>query len=194
MQPGRGVRLPPPFTREKREKRRLRRLFSLLRVDNPPAVRAVFPPHRGRSRGQSPPRIGSNAALSLALQGVRGAKRVFSCRFAARKYRHYCRLSRKASGFFDRLEKSQRLFRQTREKPAAFSTDCREKRRLRRLFSRFSLLAATQIIGRTRTAAAPSSRCPTGSPAPRRSISAAAPSAPLPPPVPPRRLRRKTRQ
>ena len=68
------------------------------------AVRAVFPPHRGSSRGQSPPRIGSNAALSLALQGVRGAKRVFSCRFAARKYRHYCRLSRKASGFFDSLK------------------------------------------------------------------------------------------
>ena len=67
-------------------------------------MRAVFPPHRGSSRGRSPPRIGSNAALSLALQGVRGAKRVFSCRFAARKYRHYCRLSRKASGFFDSLQ------------------------------------------------------------------------------------------
>ena len=38
-----------------------------------PAARAVFLPRRGSSRGQSPPRIGSNAALSLALQGVRGA-------------------------------------------------------------------------------------------------------------------------
>ena len=33
---------------------------------------------RGSSRGQSLPRIGSNVAQSLALQGVRGAKRLFS--------------------------------------------------------------------------------------------------------------------
>ena len=40
---------------------------------------------RGSSRGQSPPRIESNVEQSLALQGVRGAKRLFLCRKAAQK-------------------------------------------------------------------------------------------------------------
>ena len=64
------------------KKNGLRRSFCLS--INPLAC-AVLPHYRGSSRGQSPPRIGSNAALSLAMQGVRGAKRIFLCRFAARK-------------------------------------------------------------------------------------------------------------
>ena len=84
------------------KQRRLTPSLSCVSIN--PTARAVFLSHRGSSRGQSPPRIGSNAALSLALQGVRGAKRIFSCRFAARKYRHYFRLSRKADGFFDSLK------------------------------------------------------------------------------------------
>ena len=39
----------------------------------------------GARGGRSPPRMGSNVAQSLALQGVRGAKRLFSCRRAAQK-------------------------------------------------------------------------------------------------------------
>ena len=44
-----------------------------FRVDKPHCARSLSF-SRGSSRGQSPPRIESNAALSLALQGVRGAK------------------------------------------------------------------------------------------------------------------------
>ena len=170
MQPGRGVRLPLPFDREKREKRRLRRLFSLLRFDKPlPCVQSFL--LTGGARG--------GEARLASEQMPRNAV--------------LCKACVERSEYFRAAKRHENtgIIAVCREKPAAFSTDWREKRRLRRLFS---LLAATQIIGRTRTAAAPSSRCPTGSPAPRRSISAAAPSAPLPPPVPLRRSRRKTRQ
>ena len=68
---------------------------------NPP-VCAVLPHYRGSSRGQSPPRIGSNAALSLALQGVRGA--IASIFVPLR--------GTKITALLQAVEKSQRLFRQ----------------------------------------------------------------------------------
>ena len=49
------------------------------------SIRIAVHLHRGSSRGQSPPRVGLNVAQSLALQGVRGAKRLFLRRKAAQK-------------------------------------------------------------------------------------------------------------
>ena len=97
-----------------------------------PAVRTVFLPRKGSSRGRSPPRIGSNAALSLALQGVRGAKRAFTCRFAARKYRHYCRRwNRLPCLLVDSPRRAYRLSSSQGElegaKPASNQIKCRAK-------------------------------------------------------------------
>ena len=61
----------------------LRRFFSGCRKSLSMGSEVLL--RRGSSRGQSPPRIRSNVAQSLALQGVRGAKRLFSCRKAAQK-------------------------------------------------------------------------------------------------------------